>query len=121
MRALSSCSESCDSSILPTLMTCCFAVAKRESNQWEEAFSCWARATLKSSVENTDAGVTKEVQTLDFYIRQQRQWMPSTSANRILFQGMVYDITSVTPDFIRKDYLKLTATARKAGEANGNS
>lgn len=24
-------------------------------NQWEEAFSCWARATLKSSVENTDA------------------------------------------------------------------
>ena len=90
-------------------------------NQWEEAFSCWARATLKSSVENTDAGVTKEVQTLDFYIRQQRQWMPSTSANRILFQGMVYDITSVTPDFIRKDYLKLTATARKAGEANGNS
>lgn len=30
--------------------------------------------------------------------------------------GVVYDITSVTPDFIRKDYLKLTATARKAGE-----
>ena len=88
---------------------------------WDEAFSCWARATLKSSVENTDAGVTKEVQTLDFYIRQQRQWMPSTSANRILFQGVVYDITSVTPDFIRKDYLKLTATARKAGEANDNS
>ena len=23
---------------------------------WDEAFSCWARATLKSSVENTDAG-----------------------------------------------------------------
>lgn len=85
-------------------------------NQWEEAFSCWARVTLKSSVENADTGVTKEVQTLDFYIRQQRQWMPSTSANRILFQGVVYDITSVTLDFIRKDYLKLTATARKAGE-----
>ena len=85
-------------------------------NRWEEAFSCWARVTLKSSVENADTGVTKEVQTLDFYIRQQQQWMPSTSANRILFQGVVYDITSVTPDFIRKDYLKLTATARKAGE-----
>ena len=90
-------------------------------NRWEEAFSCWARVMLKSSVENADTGVTKEVQTLDFYIRQQRQWMPSTSANRILFQGVVYDITGVTPDFIRKDYLKLTATARKAGEANGNS
>lgn len=35
-------------------------------NQWEEAFSCWARVTLKSSVENADTGVTKEVQTLDF-------------------------------------------------------
>ena len=23
-------------------------------NQWEEAFSCWARVTLKSSVENAD-------------------------------------------------------------------
>lgn len=35
-------------------------------NRWEEAFSCWARVTLKSSVENADTGVTKEVQTLDF-------------------------------------------------------
>lgn len=35
-------------------------------NRWEEAFSCWARVTLKSSVENADTGVTKEVQTLTF-------------------------------------------------------
>ena len=39
---------------------------------WDETFSCWARATLKSSVENTDAGVTKETQKLEFLIRQSR-------------------------------------------------
>lgn len=83
---------------------------------WVEAFSCWARATLKSSVENTEAGVTKETQTLEFLIRQSQHWMPSTSANRILFQGAVYDITGITPDYLHKDYLKITAEARKAGQ-----
>ncbi len=85
-------------------------------NRWEEAFSCWARVTLKSSVENADTGVTKEVQTLDFYIRQQRHWMPSVTGNRILFRDVIYNITSVTPDYLHKDYLKLTAEARKAGQ-----
>ena len=81
---------------------------------WDEAFSCWARATLKSSVENTDAGVTKETQTLEFLIRQSRNWMPSVTGNRILFRDVTYNITSVTPDYLHKDYLKLTAEVRKA-------
>lgn len=85
-------------------------------NQWEEAFSCWARATLKSSVENTEAGVTKETQTLEFLIRQNQHWMPSVTGNRILFRDVTYNITSVTPDYLHKDYLKLTAEARKAGQ-----
>ena len=83
---------------------------------WDEAFSCWARATLKSSVENTEAGVTKETQTLEFLIRQSRNWMPSVTGNRILFQGNIYDITGITPDYLHKDYLKITAEARKAGQ-----
>ena len=83
---------------------------------WDEAFSCWARATLKSSVENTDAGVTKETQTLEFLIRQSRNWMPSVTGNRILFQGNIYDIIGITPDYLHKDYLKITAEARKAGQ-----
>ena len=83
---------------------------------WDEAFSCWARATLKSSVENTEAGVTKETQTLEFLIRQSQHWMPSVTGNRILFQGNIYDITGITPDYLHKDYLKLTAEARKAGQ-----
>ena len=83
---------------------------------WDEAFSCWARATLKSSVENTDAGVTKETQTLEFLIRHSQHWMPSVTGNRILFQGNIYDITGITPDYLHKDYLKLAAEARKAGQ-----
>ena len=83
---------------------------------WDEAFSCWAKVTLKASAEHTEAGVTKETQTLEFLIRQSQHWMPSTSANRILFQGAVYDITGITLDYLHKDYLKITAEARKAGQ-----
>ena len=83
---------------------------------WDEAFSCWAKVTLKASSEHMDAGVTKETQTLEFLIRQSRNWMPSVTGNRILFQGNIYDITSMTPDYLHKDYLKITAEARKAGQ-----
>ena len=85
-------------------------------NRWEEVFSCWARVTLKSSVENADTGVTKETQKLEFLIRQSRNWMPSVTGNRILFRDVTYNITSVTPDYLHKDYLKLTAEARKTGQ-----
>ena len=61
---------------------------------WDEAFSCWAKVTLKASSEHTDAGVTKETQT----------------------QGNIYDIIGITPDYLHKDYLKLMAEARKAGQ-----
>ena len=83
---------------------------------WDEAFSCWAKVTLKASAEHTDAGVTKETQKLEFLIRQSRNWMPSVTGNRILFQGNIYDITGITPDYLHKDYLKLAAEARKAGQ-----
>ena len=83
---------------------------------WDEAFSCWAKVTLKSSSEHTDTGVTKETQTLEFLIRQSQHWMPSVTGNRILFQGNIYDITGITPDYLHKDYLKIAAEARKAGQ-----
>ena len=83
---------------------------------WDEAFSCWAKVTLKASSEHTDAGVTKETQTLEFLIRQSRNWMPSVTGSRILFRDVTYNITSVTPDYLHKDYLKLMAEARKAGQ-----
>ena len=84
--------------------------------RWEEVFSCWAAVAVKSSAENSDSGVTKEVQTLEFTIRQSSQTMNiSTSANRILFHECIYDIKSITPNYRNRDYIIIIAEARKAG------
>ena len=61
---------------------------------WDEAFSCWAKVTLKASVEHTDAGVTKETQTLEFLIRQSQHWMPSEQATESCF-GMSHTTSPV--------------------------
>lgn len=87
--------------------------------QWDEAFSCWAAVSVKNSVENSDNGTTKEMQTLQFMIRQNTMTMGiSTTANRISFRGVIYDITGISPNFEYCDYLKITATARKAGASD---
>lgn len=84
--------------------------------QWEEVFSCWAAVAVKSSAENSDTGVTKEVQTLEFTVRQNPlTGCISTHANRILFRNVIYDIKSVIPNFRYRDYIKIIAEARKAG------
>jgi SPP1 family predicted phage head-tail adaptor len=84
--------------------------------KWEEIFSCWACVSVKTSTESDDAGVSKEVQTVQFIIRQNFQTVRlSTTVNRILFRNLEYNITGIMPDFVRNDYLKITATTRKAG------
>lgn len=84
--------------------------------QWDELFSCWASVSVKNSAENSDNGTTKEVQTLQFMIRQNNMTMGiSTTANRISFRGVIYDIVGISPNFEYRDYLKITAKARKAG------
>jgi len=84
--------------------------------QWEELFSCWASVSVKNSTENSDNGTTKEVQTLQFMIRQNNMTTRiSTTANRISFHGVIYDIIGISPNFEYRDYLKITAKARKAG------
>lgn len=42
----------------------------------------------------------------------------SATANRISFRGVIYDITGISPNFEYRDYLKITAAARKAGAEN---
>lgn len=84
--------------------------------QWDEIFSCWACVSVKTSSENSDNGTTKEVQTIQFIIRQNSDTLKiSTNSNCISFQGVIYDIRGVFPDFVRRDYLKITAVARKVG------
>jgi len=38
--------------------------------RWDETFSCWAYVLTKSSSEITETGVTKEVLSLSFVVRQ---------------------------------------------------
>jgi SPP1 family predicted phage head-tail adaptor len=84
--------------------------------KWDEVYSCWACVSVKTSTESDDAGVSKEVQTVQFIVRQNFQTVRlSTTVNRILFRNLEYDITGIVPDFVRNDYLKITATTRKAG------
>ncbi len=52
-------------------------------------------------------------------IRQNTMTMGiSVTANRISFCGVIYDITGISPNFEYRDYLKITAMARKAGVEN---
>lgn len=88
-------------------------------SQWDEVFSCWAAVSVKNSVENSDNGTTKEVQTLQFMIRQNMITMGiSATANRISFRGVIYDIVGILPNFEYRDYLKITAVTKKAGTEN---
>lgn len=88
--------------------------------QWEEIFSLWAYVSMQNSVysstEKTEAGVTKEIQNLEFTIRQTPDTVNlSTTAHRIRFKGMLYNITGIASNFVSQDYMKLTCEVRKAG------
>ena len=84
--------------------------------KWEETFSLWASVTTKSVTETTDAGVTKEVQKLEFLIRQSPASINiNSTAFRILFRGNIYDITGITPFYAHNSYMKIEGETRKAG------
>jgi len=87
--------------------------------KWEEQSSMWAStdtSNLKTSSETTEAGVTKEVRTLIFTVRQcpSLLYLNSTT-HRILFRGQIYNILSVKPDYTDNNYMKITCENREAG------
>lgn len=85
--------------------------------KWEEAFSCWAAVSVKTSTETTDAGVTKEVLSLEFTVRQTADTLRiNPTTHRIAFRGITYNIDSILPNFKSLDYMKITAGTRRAGE-----
>lgn len=87
------------------------------TSRWEESFSLWASVTAKSSSEITDTGVTRNIQTLEFLVRQKSCAVClNTTQFRVLFQSRVYDITGILPYYNHNAYLKIQATARKQGD-----
>ncbi len=68
--------------------------------QWEEAFSCWAAVTPKSSTETTEAGVTKEIYSIEFIVRQTSDTMRiNPTTYRVQFRGLSYNIDSILPNY----------------------
>ena len=80
------------------------------TSKWEEAFCVWAYVTASKSDEQNNAGVTAEKQTLVFWIRENSYSRQITTTGfRIAFRGDVYNIVSIIPDYVKRDYLKITA------------
>ncbi|MGN1036148.1 MAG: phage head closure protein [Ruminococcus sp.] len=88
--------------------------------RWEKTFSCWAYVSVKTSSETTDSGITKEVQSLEFTIRQTKNTrIINPTTHRIQFLGILYDINSVILNFKSQNYMKIVAVARKSGDIYG--
>ena len=88
--------------------------------KWEENFSLWAKVTVKT--ETTDAEVVKEVQKLEFLVRQSPASLNINSTNfRILFRNNIYNVTGITPLYDHNNYMKIEGEIRKAGASDGYS
>ena len=76
----------------------------------------WAKVTVKTATETSDAGVVKEVQKLEFLVRQSPASLNINSTNfRILFRNNIYNITGLIPLYDHNNYLKIESEIRKAG------
>ena len=83
--------------------------------KWDEVNSCCANVTAKSSAENTNTGITKEVQSVSFVVRQSLFMLSlNATTHRILFRGMEYHIKSVQRDYLQNRYITLVCEVRKA-------
>lgn len=92
-------------------------------SKWEEILTLWAEVIGQSSAETTGAGVTKEVRTIRFRVRQCQYLQAVNSTNcRLVFNGLQCNIKSVQPDYKDNAYMIISCEIREAGDKeNGNS
>ena len=82
----------------------------------------WAKVTVKTASETTDAGVTKEVQKLEFLVRQSPASLKINSPNfSILLRNNIYNVTGITPLYDHNNYMKIDGEIRKAGASDDYS
>ena len=82
----------------------------------------WAKVAVKTATETTDAGVVKEVQKLEFLVRQSPASLNINSTNfRILFRNNIYNVTGITPLYDHNNYMKIEGEIRKAGASDDYS
>ena len=88
-------------------------------NIWEEIASCWAEVKVRTSqnAEKISTGVTREIRTLIFTIRQcpSVAYINSTT-HKILFRNKIYNILSVQLDYSHGELMTITCEIHEAGE-----
>lgn len=81
-----------------------------------EILQLWAMVVSQGSVETTNAGVTKEVKKISFKVRQCPQLEMLNSTNcRLVFGGILCNISSVQPDYRYNGYMIISCEIREAG------
>lgn len=86
------------------------------TSKWDEVFSCWAKVGVKSSAEQVNTGISREIQSVSFLVRQSSYLLSlNATTHRILFRGQTFDIVSVKPDYEKMDYLAIEGEVRKVG------
>ena len=86
------------------------------TSKWDEVFSCWAKVSVKSSAEQVNTGVTREIQSVSFVVRQSLFILSlNSTTHRILFRGLTYNIKSVQRDYLHNSYITLVCEVRRAG------
>ena len=77
------------------------------------------KVAVKTASETTDAGVTKEIQKLEFLVRQSPATLNINSTNfRILFRNNIYNVTGITSLYDHNNYMKIEGEIRKAGASD---
>ena len=88
-------------------------------NVWEEITSCWAEVKVKnlqSSSEKTNTGITREIRTVVFTVRQSPNlYYINSTTHKILFRNKIYNIISVQIDYANGGYMTITCEIHEAG------
>ena len=88
-------------------------------NVWEEITSCWAEVKIRnpqSSSEKTNTGVTREIRTIIFTIRQSPSLACiNSTTHKILFRNQICNIISVQVDYAKGEYMAINCEIHEAG------
>lgn len=77
---------------------------------WSDAFTCWADINYGTGRERREAGIEGADQSATVRVRASNSTKALTPANRIVFDGVSWDITSVAP--FERTFIDFAATRR---------
>lgn len=80
-------------------------------NTWADYYTCWATISARTAEETQDAAQTLEQSTMNFTVRFCADVAAINSTSyRIIFDGKIYNITSVDPMGVKHKSMKFKAS-----------